>query len=77
MMKIMIKKEGKLGVKFNDDLVITRSDDDKLGYKAGIRLGMKLVAFQGDSPALSPVVAMRTEIAGRPRVCVRKKRVWL
>ena len=79
MMKIMIKKEGKLGVKFNDDLVITRSDDDKLGYKAGIRLGMKLVAFQGDAPPPPGVpLLLQCELRSRGgHALLRKKRIRL
>lgn len=44
-----IDKDGPLGIKFKDgdSLVVESTNEDRVGYMAGIRVGMQLTAFQG------------------------------
>eukprot|EP01046_Picozoa_sp_COSAG06_P043066 COSAG06_NODE_5587_length_3382_cov_1.369479_1_plen_1042_part_01 len=64
---ITIVESGPLGVKFKEgSLMIETAKEDYVGHQAGIRSGMRLVAFQGEAVSDYPSAMTKIKATSRP-----------
>ena len=64
--EVTISQEGPLGLKFNEELVIERADLKGIGYMAGVRVGMQLQFFQGQSVRGFKATMEKLRVTARP-----------